>query len=297
MTATIIYTVVCLVALGLFFAVILYLVAQKFKVEEDPRIDTVESLLPGANCGGCGNAGCRAFAEKLVKTGDLNQCFCPVGGNATMASIAAALGMESVEKAPKVAVVRCQGSPDKCQRTNVYDGYASCKVAAALYSGESGCRFGCIGLGDCVDACEFHGVRIDPERRIPTIDTSICLGCGGCAAACPRGVIELRNKGFKDRRVYVSCLNKDKGAVTRKACTVGCIGCGKCVRTCPFEAITLENNVAYIDYNKCKMCRKCVAECPVHAIVAVNFPPAPAAAPQPESQAQQPAPAQENPQA
>ena len=91
--------------------------------------------------------------------------------------------------------------------------------------------------------------------------------------ACPKGIIELRNKGKNNRRVYVSCMNKDKGAVTRKACNVGCIGCGKCVKTCPFEAITLANNLAYIDYNKCKLCRKCVDECPQSAITAVNFPP------------------------
>lgn len=275
MTTTIIYTVACLVALGLFFAVILFLVAKKFKVEEDPRIDTVESLLPGANCGGCGNAGCRAFAENLVKSGDIGAFYCPVGGNAAMAKIADALGMESVEKEPMVAVVRCQGSPDKCRKTNVYDGYASCKVVNALYVGETGCRWGCIGLGDCANACEFGGVTIDPVTLLPNIDYSLCVGCGGCVKACPRHVIELRYRGKMDRRVFVSCLNQDKGTVTRKACITGCIGCGKCAKVCPFEAITVENNVAYIDFTKCKSCRKCVAECPVHAIQAVNFPPMP----------------------
>lgn len=300
MTTTIISTVACLVALGLFFAVILYFVAQKFKVEEDPRIDTVESLLPGANCGGCGNAGCRAFAEKLVKSGDLESCFCPVGGNETMAKIAASLGMESVEKEPRVAVVRCQGSPDKCVRTNIYDGYASCKVVNALYGGETGCRFGCLGLGDCVSACSFGGgVSINPVTRVAQVDESLCIGCGSCAAACPRGIIELRARGRNERRVYVSCVNKDKGGVTRRACTTGCIGCGKCAKVCPFEAITVENNVAYIDYTKCKGCRKCVAECPVHAITAVNFPPMPASKPaETAAPAASPAPApQEQPKA
>ena len=101
--------------------------------------------------------------------------------------------------------------------------------------------------------------------------------------ACPKGIIELRNKGLKNRRVYVSCMSQDKGAVARKACSAACIGCRKCEKVCPFGAITVENNLAYIDFNKCKLCRKCVAECPTGAIHAVNFPPKPAAAPVEES--------------
>ena len=285
MTTTILYTVLCLVALGLIFAVVLYLVAQKFKVEEDPRIDTVESLLPGANCGGCGNAGCRAFAEQYVKSADPGALFCPVGGNDTMKKIAAALGQEAVEKEPMAAIVRCQGTSDKCARTNRYDGYASCKVVASLYAGETGCRWGCIGLGDCLEVCQFGGIRIDPRSGVADINADMCTGCGSCAKACPRGVIEMRPKGPKGRRVFVSCVNRDKGAVTRKACTVGCIGCGKCEKVCPFGAIHVENNVAYIDFTKCKLCRKCVDECPTHAIVAVNFPPKPPQAPKPAAPA------------
>ncbi|MBR4212908.1 MAG: RnfABCDGE type electron transport complex subunit B [Bacteroidales bacterium] len=265
---TIVYTIACLVALGLFFAVVLYFVAQKFKVEEDPRIGQVESLLPGANCGGCGNAGCRAFAEKVVAADSLDDFFCPVGGNEVMARIAGALGREAVEKEPMVAVVRCQGTAEHCQKLNRYDGAPSCRVAATLYSGETGCRWGCIGLGDCVSACEFGGVHLDPRTHQVSIDTGLCTGCGGCARACPHHVIELRPRGPRGRRVYVSCVNQDKGALTRKACTIGCIGCGKCAKVCPFEAIRIENNLAYIDYTKCKGCGKCAAECPTHAIVA-----------------------------
>lgn len=192
-----------------------------------------------------------------------------------MAKVAEALGQKVEEKAPMVAVVRCQGSFANRPRTNKYDGYSSCKVMSSLYAGNTGCKFGCLGMGDCVAACKFGAISVNEATGIAEVDQDKCTGCGACAKACPKGVIEIRNKGMKDRRVYVSCINKDKGAVTRKACTVGCIGCGKCAKTCPFGAITVENNVAYIDFTKCKSCRKCVEECPTKAIQAVNFPPKP----------------------
>lgn len=269
---TIVYTILTLAAIGLFFAIVLFFVAKKFKVEEDPRIDEVEKILPGANCGGCGNAGCRAFAEKVVKDPSLAAtAFCPVGGNAVMAKIASVLGLQVEEREPMGAVVRCGGCLEKRPRTNIYDGYSSCRVAASLYSGDTGCRWGCIGLGDCVGVCEFGGITIDPSCGVARINTDICAGCGNCAKACPKGVIEMRPKGKGGHRVYVKCVSRDKGAATRKACTAGCIGCGKCEKACPFEAIHVENNVAYIDFTKCRLCRKCVAECPVHAIAAENF--------------------------
>ena len=280
MTQTILITVACLVALGVIFAVLLYFVAQKFRVEEDPRIDTVEAIMPGANCGGCGFAGCRAFAENVVKAPSMDGFFCPVGGNPTMAKVAEALGRAVEEKAPMVAVVRCGGTCAKRPRTSQYDGYASCKVASSLYGGETLCRYGCLGLGDCAAACKFDAIHVNAQTGLAEVDQDKCTACGACVKACPKGVIELRAKGFKNRRVYVSCINKDKGAQTRKACLAGCIGCGKCVKECAFGAITLENNVAYIDYSKCKLCRKCFNACPTKAIWAVNFPvpAAPAAA-------------------
>ena len=251
MTGTILFTIACLVALGLLFAVVLYFVAQKFKVEEDPRIATVESILPGANCGGCGQAGCHAFAENVVKAPGMDGFFCPVGGNPVMTKIAEALGRAVEEKAPMVAVVRCNGTFANRPRTNEYDGYASCKVMAALYAGDTGCKFGCLGKGDCEAACKFGAIHVDPEKGVAMVDEDKCTACGACVKACPKGIIELRAKGFKNRRVFVSCINKDKGAVARKACGAACIGCGKCAKTCPFGAITVENNVAYIDFNVC----------------------------------------------
>lgn len=283
MNETLVFTVLTLCALGILAALILYFVAQKFKVYEDPRIDEVEKMLPGANCGGCGFPGCRGMADALVKSDDISWLHCPVGGAETMKAAAAYLGKAAAEQEARVAVVRCNGSCENRPRTNLFDGAPSCAVAASLYGGDTACSYGCLGQGDCVRACQFDALHLDPETGLPVVDEEKCTACGACVKACPKALIELRKKGPKGRRVFVSCRNMDKGAVARKACKAACIGCGKCVRTCPFEAITLENNLAYIDPAKCKLCRKCVPECPTGAIHEVNFPPRPPKTAAPEA--------------
>lgn len=282
MSMTIVFTIVSLSALGILAAVILYFVAQKFKVVEDPRIDETEEMLPGANCGGCGFPGCRGFAEALVKADDISDFNCPVSDSESMQSIAKLLGHEAVAQEPKVAVLRCNGTLENSPKTNNYNGASSCTIANSLYAGDTGCVHGCLGHGECVDACDFGAMYMDPITGLPVIISDACVACGACVKACPRNIIELRNKGKKERRIFVSCVNKDKGGIARKACKTACIGCGKCVKVCPFEAITLENNLAYIDYNKCKLCRKCVAECPTSAIHELNFPPKKAPVPKKE---------------
>lgn len=272
MSSTILYTIISLSLLGLISAIILYFVAQKFKVIEDPRIDEVESMLPGANCGGCGYPGCRQLAETMVKSDDMTNLNCPVSEASAMVSIAKYLGFEASAAAPKIAVVRCNGACENRAKTNHYDGARSCSLASALYVGDTGCSYGCLGLGECVAACKFDAMYMDENTGLPVIIADKCVACGACVKACPKSIIELRNKGPKERRVFVSCVNKDKGGVAKKACSVACIGCGKCVKVCAFEAITMENNLAYIDFNKCKLCRKCAPECPTQAIHELNFP-------------------------
>jgi Na+-translocating ferredoxin:NAD+ oxidoreductase RNF subunit RnfB len=273
MSSTIITTVVTLTVLGIALAVILYMVAQKFKVFEDPRIDDVEAALPGANCGGCGFAGCRAFATTAVKVDDLSSIFCPVGGNTCMANVAQILGKTVAEKEPQVAVVRCNGKPEFRLRTSVYEGATSCAIAASLYAGDTGCSFGCLGKGDCAISCKFDALHMDEKTGLPVVDEEKCTACGACVKACPKLIIELRKKGPKGKRIFVSCVNKDKGGIAKKACAVACTGCTKCQKVCAYEAITIENNLAYIDWQKCKLCRKCVSECPTNAIWEVAFPP------------------------
>ena len=269
------FTVLTLCVVGILAAVLLWFVASKFKVEEDPRIDEVEKMLPGANCGGCGFAGCRAMAEALVVRDDIADLYCPVGGADTMKSAAGFLGKAAPEKDPQTATVRCGGNCEKRPRTNVYNGASSCAVAASLYVGETGCAYGCLGYGDCVTACAFDAIHVDPQTGLAVVDADKCTACGACVKACPKGVIELRKKWPKNRAVYVSCVSKDKGAVVMKACKAGCIGCSKCVKACAFEAITVENNLAFIDSQKCKLCRKCVNECPTGAIKLVGMDPLP----------------------
>ena len=269
----IVISLLVLGATGLVAAVLLFIVAQKFKVEEDPRIDEVQEALPGANCGGCGYAGCRAFAEGCVKAGSLDGLLCPVGGAPTMNAVGEILGLAVGAVEPKVAVVRCNGTCEARPRTSIYDGAKSCQIMHNCYVGETACPFGCLGCGDCVGACDFDAIHMNPETGLPEVDDEKCTSCGKCVKACPRNIIELRKKGPKSRRIVVMCVNKDKGAVARKACTNACIGCSKCQKVCEFDAITIENNLAYIDYTKCRLCRKCEDQCPTGAIHAVNFPP------------------------
>ena len=267
--------VLVLGAIALVASVVLFVISKKFAVYEDPRIGQVAELLPGANCGGCGFPGCSGMADALVKgadTGSIDGLRCPVGGDDVMNQVADLLGMAMANSEPMVAVVRCNGSCENRPRIAEYDGLRTCEAMNSTGAGETGCGYGCLGCGDCTKACQFGAISMNAETGLPEVDEEKCTSCGACVKACPRHIIELRKKGPKGRRVYVQCVNKDKGPVAKKACAVACIGCGKCQKVCKFEAITVENNLSYIDYSKCKMCTKCVDECPTGAIIKVNFP-------------------------
>jgi len=272
---SIIIAVIVLGGIAFVAAIVLYVCSKRFAVFEDPRIAQVNSLLPGANCGGCGFAGCKAMSEALVKESDkgsIENLSCPVGGTKVMSQVADLLGITVANGDPQVAVVRCDGTCTNRPRTSQYVGLRSCAAMNTCGSGETACGFGCLGCGDCVDACQFDAIHMNVETGLPVVDETKCIACGACSKLCPRHIIELRAKGPKNRRIYVSCVNRDKGAIAMKACKSACIGCGKCAKECKFEAITVEENLSYIDFKKCRLCKKCVAVCPTKAIMAVNFP-------------------------
>jgi len=258
---------------GAIAAFILYFLSKQFEVKEDPRIAQVLEVLPGVNCGGCGYPGCSGFAVACVTATSLDGLSCPVGGTDQMKNIAAILGQVAGVSIPKIAVVRCNGSCDVRQQTNSYDGARNCTIVSSLYSGETGCAFGCLGWGDCVEACMFDAIHINHTTGLAEVSEEKCTACGMCAKTCPKHIIELRNKGPKSRRIFVACVNKDKGGIARKACQHACIGCILCEKECSFDAITVKDNLAYIDDAKCRLCRKCVPVCSTGAIQELNFPP------------------------
>jgi len=268
----VLYAVIALGSIALFFAIIIFFVEKKFKIIENPKIDEVQGILPGANCGGCGFAGCRNFAESIVKAGNMENLYCPVGGNEVAKKIASILGIIANEKAPQIAVVRCNGTYAHASLKIKYEGTSSCTFINNLFHGENGCAYGCIGGGDCVRVCTFDAMYMNSKTGLPVVIEDKCTACGTCVKACPRGIIELRNKGRDNKRIFVACNNKEKGVVAQKNCQVACIGCNKCVKVCTYNAITLKDYLAYIDFEKCELCRKCVTECPSESILEINFP-------------------------
>ncbi|MDO5478696.1 MAG: RnfABCDGE type electron transport complex subunit B [Clostridia bacterium] len=238
--------------IGLFFGALLAVAGIIFKVKKDERIPLIEETLPGANCGGCGYAGCSAYAE-AVAAGEAHCDLCSVGGEAVASYIAEIMGEKS-EFVKKFAFVGCEhGAADRY----VYEGVQDCVYAAQLSGGPKSCTYGCIGLGNCVKVCPTAALSMVDGN--PHVERDKCTGCGACMRACPRGLIRIVPEKAK---LAVSCNSHDKGAVMRNTCPNGCIGCGKCERVCTNGAIKVVDNLAQIDYDKCVACGKCLESCP-----------------------------------
>ncbi len=262
----IIVSVIVLGVIGIIAAVLLYVAATHFRVDENPKIAEVEELLPGANCGGCGFSGCRAFAEKCATSDTLDGLNCNSLAAEGMRRIADTLGLSAVSPIVKKARVLCSATCDNRPPLNRYDGVTSCAIEASLYQGESDCTFGCLGCGDCVKACPFGAMKLTEESVIPEIDLSKCVGCGKCVVSCPRHIVELAQYDADRPWVAVTCANRDKGPIAMKECKVACIGCGLCKKKCEHEAITIEQFLAHIDSEKCLGCGECIEACPRHSI-------------------------------
>lgn len=260
----VLWPVITLGGLAIFFGVVLAFASKKFAVEVDPRVTDIRNVLPGANCGGCGFAGCDAFADAIVK-GDATIAGCPVGGSELAAKIAALMGVEAGSMEKQVARVICCGDKNNAKEKYEYFGIEDCKAAEMLAGGSKSCRFGCTGLGSCVKACPFDAIHV--VNGVAVVDEEKCTACKKCIAACPKNIIELVPVS---KEVRVLCKNTDKGKAVMEACKVGCIACQKCVKACKFDAIVFENNLAKIDYSKCVNCMMCAEACPTKTIYA-NF--------------------------
>ncbi len=257
---SILYPVLSIGGLGIIFGLILGFAGIKFKVEQDERIPLVRECLPGANCGGCGFAGCDAFSEAVV-SGKAKTNGCPVGGAAVGAKVAKVMGLEAVEEEKMVAFVKCAGNCEVSSTKYNYYGLNDCAMENALAGGAKGCSYGCLGDGNCVKACNFGAISV--VDGVAVVDKEKCTSCGQCIAVCPKQLIEL--VPYKNS-IHVACNSKDNGKTVRANCSAGCIGCTLCQKTCGNDAVHIENFLAKIDYSKCTECGACTEKCPTKAI-------------------------------
>ncbi len=252
--------------IGLVFALLLALANKKLKVEEDPKIEKVEDLLPGANCGACGLPGCSACAVALVN-GKVDLSICPVADASDLEEIGQLLGLETVDTKRQVAVVLCQGGNTNVKKKAEYDGIKTCLGATFASGGERACNYGCIGYGDCVAVCPFDAIHMNKEG-LPVVDRNKCTGCNNCVLACPRNVIELHPVSS---HVFVLCNNKDSGKNARQVCKTACIACKICVKADESGGFEVKDNLAFVDHTKYDKEYEIPTEkCPTKAIVIVG---------------------------
>ena len=253
-------TLIFMGVLGFILAAVLAFANRKLYVQEDPRIDEVEEMLPGTNCGACGFPGCAGYAKAVIAgSADLNQC--PPGGAEVVARLARILGVEATAAARQIAVVVCQGDNQRAQLKYRYLGLEDCTAAQKIADGPKACPGGCLGLGSCQQACPFGAIEMTADG-LAVISREKCTGCRKCLAVCPRDVIRMTPY---ESAVHVLCNSHDKGAVVRKYCQVGCIGCHICQKTVP-QAYKIENFLAAVVYEQDAEAFEAIAKCPTKCI-------------------------------
>ncbi|MCI1966392.1 MAG: RnfABCDGE type electron transport complex subunit B [Oscillospiraceae bacterium] len=256
--------VLILAAIGLLAGLILAIASIVMAVPKDQKAEDIRAMLPGANCGACGFSGCDGYAKALAD-GTAQPGLCTVGGSDVSNAIASYLGVAAASMEPHMSIVRCLGSHDNTTDRAEYEGMTSCAAAVAVAGGPASCTFGCIGLGDCVNACQYNALSV--RNGVAMVEPKNCVACGMCLKACPRHLLTLVPV---KKQAVVLCSNCDKGNVTNKVCKVGCIGCKKCERTCEHDAIHVDNFLATVDAEKCVGCGECVDACPRHIIDLFN---------------------------
>lgn len=263
----IILAVIIVSAIGIAAGLLLAVASIVMAVPVDEKAEKIRAELPGANCGACGFSGCDGYAAALSQGKTDCTTLCAPGGTEVSKKIAAIAGLEAGEVLPMAAVVLCQGNNHNAGTKLIYSGVQSCKMASQVFGGPKECTYGCVGFGDCVEACPYDAIHIcDGVARINPL---ACRACKACIKTCPKHLIELMP--LHQAKAAVLCANHDKGAVTRKACVAGCIGCMKCVKACEYEAVKVENFCAKVDYEKCVGCGKCHEACPVKAIDVIEL--------------------------
>lgn len=255
--------VIFMAGLGLLLAAVLAVANTRLYVFEDPRIDQIEELLPSANCGACGSAGCRAFAERLVK-GEAQPGLCTVNSKVGNQLIADFLGVELGGEEKRVARLACAGGSNVASQRANYVGLSSCRAAAVVAGGGKGCAWGCLGLGDCAQVCEFDALNMN-VHGLPVVDVDKCTACGDCVEICPRDLFSLHPVSH---RLWVACKNLEKGDEAETDCVVLCTACGRCAADAPEGLIAIRDNLAVIDYAKNALASTLAVErCPTGAIV------------------------------
>ncbi len=245
---------------GLVSAVLLSLASKFLFVPENEKVKAVREALPGVNCGACGYSGCDEYAKAVAENGEKTN-LCVPGADDVAANVAEIMGKEAEDVIEMMAVVHCNGTCDARSKTSDYKGIPTCKGMTMNYGGNITCTAGCLGCGDCANACPVSAIGM--QNGVAFIKRGECIGCGLCVKTCPKNLIELVPEILFTK---VLCRNTEKGAVARKNCTNACIGCKKCEKECPTGAITVENNLASINYELCADCGQCVAVCPTGCI-------------------------------